>query len=253
MSTAQVALDTTQYVRVTQWENRILLQCLRDAVRIVMSTDKPSRNNTSYHLLSGAMPVLPIDVIDTKVWALATSDNSSLIVTETFRSMSVASQSYFSAAGEVGSAYACVVEVTLAPDERHSFKLQKNSRVRVAFVEARGLYLTAVRGVVSGVITAMTQLVSTNGVIDSTFVGLLEEYNGPAVGDIVLGSFDEIKEAFYPNGEFVIGLHNRTDATVTTSITIGVQQLSDAGVYTILQADTQLEADTEMSIFNGTN
>jgi hypothetical protein len=167
--------------------------------------------------------------------------------------MSVASQSHFSAAGEVGSAYARVVEVTLAPDERHSFKLQKNSRVRVAFVEARGLYLTAVRGVVSGVIAAMTQLVSTNGVIDSTFVGLLEEYNGPAVGDIVLGSFDEIKEAFYPNGEFVIGLHNRTDATVTTFITIGVQQMSDAGVYTILQADTQLEAGTEMSIFNGTN
>jgi hypothetical protein len=253
VSTAQVTLDTTQYVRVDQFKNRILLQCLRDAVRIVMSNDKPSMNNTSYHLLSGAMPVLPLDVVDTKIWALATSSNSSLIVTETFKSVPVASQSYFSAAGEVGSAYARVVEVTLASDERHSVKLQKNSRVRVAFVEARGLYLTAVRGAVSGTITAMTQLLSINGVIDSTFVGLLEEYNGPSIGDVVLGSFDEIKEAFYPNGEFVIGLHNRTDASITTFVTIGVQQLSDAGVYTILKADTQLEADTEMSIFNGTN
>jgi hypothetical protein len=253
VSTAQVTLSTTQYVRVNLWENRIILQAFRDSVRIVMATDRPSLANTAYHLIGGNTPVLTMDIIDTKLWALATSPNSSLTVSEVVHSVPVASQSYFSASGETGNAYSRNISITLRAGEQNSVKLQKNSRVRVAFVEAKGLYVTAVRGEVSGIIKGFNQLVSTNGVIASDFVGLIEEYGGPAVGDRVLGRFDEIKEAFYPNGEFVIGLHNTTAETVNTFLTIGVQQLSDAGVYIILQPDTQLEPTTEMSDYNGTD
>lgn len=83
MSTSTVNLDRTQYVKVNQGLNAVVLQCLRDSVRIVFSDVKPARDNTAFHLLSGKDQPLTLPFTDTNVWALAVTETSSLVVTET--------------------------------------------------------------------------------------------------------------------------------------------------------------------------
>jgi hypothetical protein len=160
----------------------------------------------------------------------------------------------FSAAGASGTAYARTVPVTLKAGEKRSVKLQKNANIAVRFVRAEGLYIEAVTGDVEGNITALDELISTNGIVSSGSVfGSEEIYDGEPSGDVVLGAADELKDSFYPDGQFVIELRNETSETVSTFLSIGVEQISDTGVYTILEPNTQLETNTEMSQFNGTN
>lgn len=83
MPTVSVALDQTQYVRINTALNPMVLEAHRDTVRVTISELKPALNNTVYHELSGADAPLKFDSIDTNVWALAMSDRSSLIVSET--------------------------------------------------------------------------------------------------------------------------------------------------------------------------
>lgn len=83
MPTAQVALDTTQYVQINTGFNPMMIQAHRDAVRIVLSAAKPAVSNTVFHLLESKHPPLQLLSLDTNVWALATSDRCSLFVSET--------------------------------------------------------------------------------------------------------------------------------------------------------------------------
>jgi len=83
MPTVSVNLDTTQYVQVNTALNPMVLQALRDAVRITLSEAKPAVTNTVFHLLEGKDAPLQLNSIDTNVWALAMTDESSLIVSET--------------------------------------------------------------------------------------------------------------------------------------------------------------------------
>jgi hypothetical protein len=83
VSTSQVLLSTSQYVRVNTGLNPLILQAHRDAVRIVISDAQPARSNSVFHLLSGREEApFKIPFIDKNVWALAMTDSSSLIVTE---------------------------------------------------------------------------------------------------------------------------------------------------------------------------
>tara|TARA_R110000744_G_scaffold380326_3_gene500745 strand:+ start:12096 stop:13097 length:1002 start_codon:yes stop_codon:yes gene_type:complete len=83
MTTGNVLLSVDEYVRINVGLNPILLQVHRDAVRIVFSELKPVRSNESFHILSGDQSSTQIPSIDTNVWVLATSDKSSLTITET--------------------------------------------------------------------------------------------------------------------------------------------------------------------------
>ena len=82
MATSFVNLDTSQYVRINVAYTSMILQAHRDAVHITVSDTKPARSNEAFHLLSGADVPLPLDIVNTNVWALAVSEKSSLIVTE---------------------------------------------------------------------------------------------------------------------------------------------------------------------------
>jgi hypothetical protein len=82
MATSIVSLDTTQYVRVNVGYKTLILQALRDSVRIAVSEAQPASSNTAFHTLGGEDAPLHLDVVDTNVWVLAVSDKSSLIVTE---------------------------------------------------------------------------------------------------------------------------------------------------------------------------
>jgi len=83
MPTVSVNLDTTQYVKVNTAFNPLVLQALNDSVRITLSKAKPVLSNSVFHLLGGKDAPLHFPSIDTNVWALAITDNSSLIVSET--------------------------------------------------------------------------------------------------------------------------------------------------------------------------
>jgi hypothetical protein len=83
MPTVKVNLSTTEYVKVNTAFNPMVLQCLRDSVRITLSELKPAVGNAVFHSLSGKDAPLPFNSIDTNVWALAVTDTSSLIVSET--------------------------------------------------------------------------------------------------------------------------------------------------------------------------
>lgn len=83
MPTVSVNLDTTQYVQVNTGLNPMLLQAHRDTVRVTLSEAKPTKGNTVFHIIGREDPILKFDSIDTNVWALATTDKSSLIASET--------------------------------------------------------------------------------------------------------------------------------------------------------------------------
>ena len=159
----------------------------------------------------------------------------------------------FSSAGASGSAFARTIPITLAAGEVNSIKLQNNSNVAVRFIRAEGLFIAAVNGSEAGSITSLNTLISTNGVIESDFSGSIETYSAGATGDVVIGALNELSDSFYPDGQFVIELRNPTTETLDTFLSIGIEQVSDAGVYIILEPNTQLEPTTEMSQFNGTN
>lgn len=87
MPTGAVLLDTTQYVRINRGHNPLLLQASRDTVKIAFSDVKPSLGNTAFHQLNDKNPSpYPIPIVDTNVWALATTDKTGLVVTEFYGS-----------------------------------------------------------------------------------------------------------------------------------------------------------------------
>lgn len=82
MTTSVANLDVEQYVRVNIGINPVTLQAHRDSVRIAFSDVKPAKSNTAFHILGGDDEPLILPFNDVNVWALATTDRSSLIVTE---------------------------------------------------------------------------------------------------------------------------------------------------------------------------
>ena len=88
-TTASANLSTSEYVLINAARKPMYLQSHGDAVRLIYSADKPSVNATAFHILRGSDPILPVDFVDTSVWALATSDHCSLAVTETVNAKSL--------------------------------------------------------------------------------------------------------------------------------------------------------------------
>ena len=82
MATGSVVLDTSQYVRVNQGLNPLILQAHRDSVRVTFNDVRPAKDNVAFHQLSGADPIYSVPSLDTNVWVLAMTDSSSLVVTE---------------------------------------------------------------------------------------------------------------------------------------------------------------------------
>lgn len=238
MATARVLLDTTQYVRVTDRFDIIWLQCLRDTVRIVFSNDKPSRNNTTFHLIAGDDPMMEFDNVDTSIWALATTPESTLIITNV---------------SNLPKTFASVVNVSIPAKGRYSLRIEKNSSVAVQRISAPNITILAKKGDETGQLVQLAQLVSSDGLNDSLFTGVLEVYDGPATGDTLFADVGLLDQEFYPDGNYAIELYNPSDVTVDTHVAVTVRQITITGVYVILEPTTQLEPTTEMSVFNGTN
>lgn len=82
MATTVANLSTTAYVKVNSEKHSVLLQSLRDTVRIVFSDAQPTTANSVFHTLDGSDRPLQLTDLDTDVWALATTDRTSLVITE---------------------------------------------------------------------------------------------------------------------------------------------------------------------------
>lgn len=83
MPTAAVTLNPTQYVQVNTGLGPIVLQALRDSVRIVLSDTQPDASAEAFHELAGKDAPLKFDSPDTNIWARSITDRTSLIVSET--------------------------------------------------------------------------------------------------------------------------------------------------------------------------
>jgi hypothetical protein len=159
----------------------------------------------------------------------------------------------FDSAGAVGMAYARALPITIAVGQSNCIKIQKNSSVAVRFIRALGLNIDAVAGSVSGDIIGLPELISTNGAIESGFAGSIELYNSGAVGELVLSDINSLNNSFYPNSQIVFELRNNTAESISTILSVGIEQISESGIYVILEPNTQLEPTTEMSDYNGVN
>ena len=83
MPTMSVNLSTTKYVQVSSLDDRpLVLQAHRDTVRVTMSVGQPAISNSVFHTLEGGQPPMTFNSFDSKVWALAMTDRSSLVVSE---------------------------------------------------------------------------------------------------------------------------------------------------------------------------
>ena len=186
-------------------------------------------------------------------WSDLLDDFKNSFIAETATRINASTLSAFSGAGATGKAFARTIPITLESGEVNSVFFEKNANIAIRFVRAKGFYLEAVAGEISGTILSINELISTNGILTNGFFGSIEYYNGPAVGDVVLGSIDELSDSFYPDGLFVVQIRNETEATISTFLSIGVEQISETGVYIVLEPDTFLTETTEMSDYNGTN
>jgi hypothetical protein len=86
MSTGKAALDRTQYVKISNGDESLVLQSHRDTVRIAVSELQPTIDNEAFHEVGGAgnvgrQNILNLNYVADPVWALAMTDNSSLSVT----------------------------------------------------------------------------------------------------------------------------------------------------------------------------
>tara|TARA_R110000796_G_scaffold131037_1_gene246674 strand:+ start:245 stop:781 length:537 start_codon:yes stop_codon:yes gene_type:complete len=177
----------------------------------------------------------------------------SLIRSGGLSSLNVSTTNSFDFAGSVGMAYARSLPITIAAGQSNSIKIQKNSKIAVRFIRANGLKIDAVYGSVSGDIIGLYNLISTNGINNSDFSGSIEIYNEAAIGESVISGNNSLNESLYPDGQYVFEVKNNTLETISTALTVGVEQISESGVYAILEPNTQIEPTTEMSDYNGVN
>lgn len=70
-------------MKANSTQRAVRLQSKRDSVHIVFADSKPDFDEEAFHTLSAADDDMVIEVIDTDVWALAITDRSSLVITET--------------------------------------------------------------------------------------------------------------------------------------------------------------------------
>lgn len=82
MATSATALKTTEYLQINIGKNPLILQSMRDSIRVVLSAVKPAVDNPVFHLIEARHPPLTLVSLDTNVWAMLTSDTAKLVVTE---------------------------------------------------------------------------------------------------------------------------------------------------------------------------
>lgn len=169
------------------------------------------------------------------------------------RRFKVSTLSSFSAAGESGFAYSRAVGLSVLAGGAYSLKIQKNSDIAIRYIKAKGLTVSAVNGDVSGNISGVFELIPTNAGYNSGFQGAVDLYDGQATGQKIISDDDGISESFYPSDDYIVELVNNTDSEVNTILSVGIEQISTPFIYSILEPSTQIQADTDMGDFNGTN
>lgn len=167
------------------------------------------------------------------------------------RNLKVATLSAFSAAGASGRAFARTIPITISAGKAYGVRLEKNANIMISTVAAEGLYITALFGDIQGNILSISNLICTNGINQSDLFCSAEVYDTAPTGDRVLSATDKLTESIYPDGNFVYEIRNNTETTISTFLSIGVQQISDVGKYSILEPITLLTPTTEMSTYNG--
>ena len=128
----------------------------------------------------------------------------------------------------------------------------KNTNSVVAYAYADGLAISFVDGDVSGNLVQLAGGGRLNTLEDFQFEAALEFYDGPATGERLVTRVNEITAIpFIVNGGGVVELINTTNSDVTTYFSIGQIGLARPTIPYMLNPEVRLEANTEMSTYNG--
>ena len=163
------------------------------------------------------------------------------------RRLKVASVSAFDDAASNGLAFGSSTIVTVPANSEISLKIVSSSLIAVRFTRAKDLLIEYHLGDVSGSLLYLSAFYTMNANISNDFHAVAEYREGSPTGNIVITDHDEIKETFYKNGLMSIGLKNETNQSITTSVSIGIESVSENAELGLLLPSTQLEANTEMS------
>ena len=169
------------------------------------------------------------------------------------RSYKVSTLTAFDAATEAGRSLSASVKITIPADGAYSVLIPSNADRVVRFVRAKDLFIEYYNGDATGSIVALSGFATLNNKITNDFSAGVEVYNDHPTGNRVVSAESELNESFYPNGNFCIELSNTTGSPITTFLSIGIEQAGDTVEPFLLTPLTQLEANTEMSDYNGTN
>ena len=151
-----------------------------------------------------------------------------------------------------GNALASSTKITVPANSAYSVKLIKNTNSVVAYVYADGLSISFVDGGASGNLVQLAGGGRLNTLEDFQFQAALEFYDGPATGERLVARVNEITAIpFIVNGGGVVELINTTNSDVATYFSIGQVGLAAPDLDYMLYPGLQLDANTEMSTYNG--
>lgn len=168
------------------------------------------------------------------------------------RRVKISSEDVFATAVENGMGYAGTVTFEILSGQEVSVKTIHNANTAIRLVEAKGLTISYVDGDKSGDLMQLGSARSLNSLIDGGYQYSIEVYDGAPTGDRMLTRDDEITQPYFINGGAIIGLKNNgADSTFTVSLA-----LEGVGLPTVpfmLSAGVDLDANTEMSDYDGAN
>lgn len=128
MTTSRVALDQTQYVRANFGKNKVRLQSHLEAVRVILSENQPLVDTPIFHLMQERDGIVDFGAIDSNVWALATTDNCGMTITENVSDSHDANRTAFgestvatlSPLAQVSAQYGLLTDVLTITDSNES-------------------------------------------------------------------------------------------------------------------------------------
>lgn len=153
-----------------------------------------------------------------------------------------------------GDSYATSSIVTFPANSGVIVSVIHNAQAAVlAFSRGEGL---TIRYCEASNISSLVELASgypLNRTLDPQFQLSFEAHDSYQVDKYILSSTNELQEPMVINGGGFIEFFNASDTEMTLDLSVGVSYLGDVTLPYMLTSSTQLEPNTEMSTYNGTN
>lgn len=244
MPTVIAALDTEQYVRINASYGGFVLQAHRDSVRIVLSESQPVVGNTAFHLLGGDDDPLILESVDTNIWALAQTDRSSLIISDTVdpdtRQPDINGDTYsFTESQELSPGASIAFNVIMFSDSY----LQNIVTADGVVIRIRDEFVT---GDASTIVLANNLNMGSSNTTPAQAQLYLNPVFSGSIIEMGVGLLNSrcVLDTSVP---FSVSFTNTSDSTITVPIFISFSEYGSRISLLPLEASTLLASNTEMS------